>query len=94
MVTRSAMSSAKPVRWVPTVSVSFSLPCWASCRTATAWNGLPAELRANAVSSRLRIFRFWSAMPWLRDSTVRPRCDSSTTPENLPSAASRATYRS
>jgi hypothetical protein len=63
MVTCSAMSLAKPVRWAPTVSDSRSLPRCASCKMATAWNGLPAELRLNATPSRLGIPISLSAMP-------------------------------
>jgi hypothetical protein len=63
MVTCSAISLAKPVRYLPTVSDRRSLPCCASCKMATAWNGLPAELRLNAMPSWLRIPLSSSAMP-------------------------------
>ncbi len=62
-VTWSAISGAKPVRCAPTVSVSFSLPSCTSRRTATAQNGLAAELRLTAIPSWLRIPFSRSAMP-------------------------------
>jgi hypothetical protein len=63
MRTCSAFSLAKPVRWVPTVSDSFTLPCCANCRMATATNGLTAEPRLTAAPSWLRIPFSLSAMP-------------------------------
>jgi hypothetical protein len=63
MVTCSAISLAKPVRWVPTVSDSVTLPCCTSCKTATARNGWIAEERLTATPSWLRIPLSLSAMP-------------------------------
>ncbi len=63
MVTFPAMSLSKPRRCSPTLSVRLSLPCWASCRIATALNGLPAELSVNAMPSWLRTPLSRSAIP-------------------------------
>ena len=51
MVTRSAISLANPVRWVPTVSDSVTLPCCTNCRMATDRKGWLPEERLNAVPS-------------------------------------------
>jgi hypothetical protein len=63
MVTCSAISLAKPVRWVPTVSDSFTLPCCTNCKMATDKNGWIPEERLTATPSWLRIPHSLSAMP-------------------------------